>query len=650
MWDLFFKTVAALLGIGGFYINLRQYISKGKKVPETVATDPSAAKDVGHVHLVNSDGEFVGRADAIAQVRIELVRSGKVAVAAIEGMGGIGKTALAEEVANRMINDGEVRRVIPIDLRGFDKTSSPIIAEEALRLLLRAGDNDIFQTSLSMDINELRTRWLDLITGKPWLILIDNARGVDVVESILPKKSPPYLIVTSRNALNFPTVILGVLDHEAASRLAYQIANRRRENTLSELDAGKLAQFCGDHPLVIKSIAGSISLRNIKFNELANIEAFFAGDRDQNKKVLGRLEVSIDALSLDDQRIFSVLSLFTGKFTHELASKVCGTKDVTAALRRLAGSHTIEELGPDSYRLHDLYRVIADYRLKRRGKGRTNSLERYSSLFSTLLREVNQRYRRGGQEVATALLDLDRIMSDVRAAQSWSMNNWTRSKFAAVCASVIPNQPVIGLRVEYSERIMWLEVACIASKRAASIDLEAESLSNLGDFLERAGRAQDAFQPLNAALLLNSRPEKQDWLSRNLGCLGSAFRATGDFVQSELMIRKAIEIQERLQLVDFLSNQYGNLALTRQAVGDNVGALKLLNKAVVLAVKSSHVLFEADHRLNRSNLLSWQGESIETAIEDAKRAGELYRRLGKMNDASKADNLATKLQHISTAT
>jgi len=211
-------------------------------------------------------GGFVGRvevADDLAALLTDRpTGSGApgVVVSAIAGMGGIGKTALAVEVAHRIAGhfpDGQLF----LDLRGYG-AAPPMSAAEALGILLRSlglADGDV-----PGDPAEAATLYRSLVADRRILILLDNAQDATVVEQLLPGAGSSAVIVTSRTQFNqldtARSLLLDALTDEEALTLLRQLAGGARVDREPEA-AEAILRACGNLPLAVRVAGARLAAR-----------------------------------------------------------------------------------------------------------------------------------------------------------------------------------------------------------------------------------------------------------------------------------------------------------------------------------------------------------------------------------------------------
>jgi hypothetical protein len=189
---------------------------------------------------------FVGRQAALAQVAASLAARSTVTVHSLRGMGGVGKTQLANEFA--------YAHAANYDLVWWISAEQPaLIADQFVRLAKRLGvDADGDPETLRMVVFEA------LSEAPGWLLIFDNADAVDAVRAWTPSVPMPagvagHVLVTTRRA-GFadlgPVHDLDVVDQAEAIQLM-----RGRMPGLPEQVAGEIAQELGRLPLALEQAA-----------------------------------------------------------------------------------------------------------------------------------------------------------------------------------------------------------------------------------------------------------------------------------------------------------------------------------------------------------------------------------------------------------
>lgn len=198
--------------------------------------------------LAGRDVRFTGRIDDIQRLRNELLKGGTaVALVALQGIGGIGKSMLALEYAHRFR--------AAYDLVWWVTSQPARFVDAHLAELAQTLD-----VSTSQDTME-GTRALReaLRQGRPtdrWLIVFDNAENVDHVKDLLPT-GRGHVIVTSRNsaweehANAIPVTVF--TRNESISHL------QNRVPWLSDKDANSVAEVLGDLPIAVNTAAALLA-------------------------------------------------------------------------------------------------------------------------------------------------------------------------------------------------------------------------------------------------------------------------------------------------------------------------------------------------------------------------------------------------------
>ena len=146
-----------------------------------------------------SPRDFKGREDEIRDILSNFEKG--VTITGLRGMGGVGKTALALVLAEKIKSqfpDGQIF----VDMRGTSNNPElpPLTPAEAMAQVIRAY-NPVDR--LPENSNELRGLYLSILAGKRALLLLDNAANDGQVEPLLPPAGCAVLI-TSRIKFTLP--------------------------------------------------------------------------------------------------------------------------------------------------------------------------------------------------------------------------------------------------------------------------------------------------------------------------------------------------------------------------------------------------------------------------------------------------------------
>jgi len=148
--------------------------------------------------------DFTGRADEQRELLAAIEHSG-VTISGLQGMGGIGKTALALKLVEQLkprYSDAQLY----LDLKG--SSAQPMPVAEALAHVIRSYHP---AAKLPESETELRGLYLSVLEGQRALLLMDNAAGAAQVEPLIPPASC-VLLVTSRRHFTLPGLAAKNLD------------------------------------------------------------------------------------------------------------------------------------------------------------------------------------------------------------------------------------------------------------------------------------------------------------------------------------------------------------------------------------------------------------------------------------------------------
>jgi DNA-binding SARP family transcriptional activator len=339
------------------------------------ARSAGAAKGAAPRQLPAVTRHFTGREEELDRL-ISLAGpglarlGGSVVIAAIDGMAGVGKTALAVQAAHYLaaqFPDGQLF----IDLHGHASDREPRSPSEALDVFLRALGVSAHQVPAGAE--ERAALFRQRLDGTRTMIVLDNAASEAQVRPLLPGSAGCLVLVTSRRKLkgldDADVLALGVLPQADAVALFRAVAGQDRDaaGDLGLAEAAEVVGLCGGLPLAVRIAATLLrhrpawtpgDLARRLSDESARVGALSDGDRDLDT-VLG---LSYRNLTAAQRRMFRLLGLVPGPDVDALAAAALAGVEPTAAaglLEGLADHNLLIEHAPDRYRLHDLIRLHA---------------------------------------------------------------------------------------------------------------------------------------------------------------------------------------------------------------------------------------------------------------------------------------------------
>ncbi len=445
---------------------------------------------------------FIGREMELADVARLLSEARLVT---LTGVGGVGKTRLALEMARRALPDFP-DGVFLIDL-------SP----------LADGSQVVGQLASVLDVREVRGRSLFEQLGSRMrdvelMLVLDNCEHVrdavaDVASRLLAAAPRLRILATSREVLGVPGEIddpvppLGLpgdLHDEDAVRaseaVALFLARARAASPTLQDDAANLAfaaRIVGELdglPLAIELAAArakALSLADIsaklvdRFRFLVSWRRLTAA---RHRTLREAMDWSYELLAPDEQALLARLSVFAGGFTLEAVAAVCLDGDEEGALRlveRLVDASLVVPIhvsgGTSSETRYRLLETVRQYGAEKLGeRGETTQVSRrFASHFLELAKSANLAIDSEGDQLYEVVVA---EQDNLRSALGWA----------------IPSGDVeLGLRIALAlhdywaagramQAMQWFD-ELLGAERKISRELRAKALLAHGSLMTLAG-------------------------------------------------------------------------------------------------------------------------------------------------------------------
>ncbi|MFI6739206.1 tetratricopeptide repeat protein [Nonomuraea sp. NPDC050451] len=291
---------------------------------------------------------------------------GVVTISAIDGMAGIGKTALAVH-AGHLLADRFPDGQLFVDLLAHTAGQAPLDAGAALEVLL--GQLGVPAEQIPVSLADRAALWRSELSGRQVLAVLDNALGADHVRPLLPGTSSTLILITSRRRLTdldgAHALSMDVLPAADAVELFTTIVGERAAaEPVAVLD---VLQLCGFLPLAVRIAAARLHHR-----PRWTVEYLADRLRDQRRRlselatsergVAAAFTLSYQQLDPDQQRMFRLLGLQPGRDIGPGAAAALADLPLERAemlMEDLLDAHVLAQYQPGRYTFHDLLREHA---------------------------------------------------------------------------------------------------------------------------------------------------------------------------------------------------------------------------------------------------------------------------------------------------
>jgi DNA-binding SARP family transcriptional activator/Tfp pilus assembly protein PilF/DNA-binding XRE family transcriptional regulator len=622
-----------------------------REAPQVSTVMPTANRSVPAQLPADVTG-FAGREaqlEALDAILPEADQSTAVVIVTIEGIAGVGKTALAVHWAHRVRSrypDGQLY----VDLRGYASVP-PVRPLDALSRFLHA--LGVPAEQVPIDVDEGMGLYRTLLANRRVLVVLDNASGVDQVRPLLPGNAGCLVLVTSRGRLG------GLSAREGAYRLALDGLHPDEARTLLSRTIGvermrdesvaDLLDACAYLPLALRIAAANLSSgpRTEIATYTADLRrqgrlAGLAVDGDEQGAVQAAFDLSYTRLEPDSQRLFRLLGLIPGT-DFSLHAAVALTASAPAAVRRwlgdLVAANLVHPEAGDRFGLHDL---LAEYAGdKAREKDVTPALQRLLDFYLHTAHAATSRLfpdtmrlpvppiadgvrvpKLSDETEAVAWLDAERpnlvaainfAATDGPRRYAWQITDALRGYF------VSRGHGVDGLEI--------CHVALEAARQERDLLAEASMLDILGLVHYNLSDYQRSIIQHKEALALNRKIANRTGEASSLHNLGRVHSQLGKPAQAASYYSQALTIHRESGNRVGEATGLNYVGVAQLSLGRPDQALSWHKQSITLARELGNRYTEA-RALNGAGLAHWALGELDNAVQCHLRALATCRQLG----------------------
>uniref|UniRef100_UPI00145F4192 tetratricopeptide repeat protein n=1 Tax=Brasilonema sp. UFV-L1 TaxID=2234130 RepID=UPI00145F4192 len=536
--------------------------------------------------------KFVGREKELQQLHQLLQKSDRVAIAAIAGMGGVGKTELALQYANthRETYQGGICWLLPK------------AADVGLQLVQFARTHlNLNPPEISPDFDlhaQLAYCWRHWREGEVLLILDDVAKYKEVKPYLPPSSSRFKVLMTTRGHFGqIPKLSLGVLQPDAALELLRTLIGAERVN-VETLHATSLCEWLGYLPLglelvgrylarkedlSLKEMLQRLEKKRLEQPALVNSE----DDMTAQLGVQAAFELSWQELNNTDKQLACLLSLFApAPIPWELVEFCLPDVDAEELEEsrddKLLNLHLLQRKEKGIYQLHPLLREFFQANLETPAILATWGNLKYA-FAKAMIEEVAKKIPQDATReqitaISPAIPHLAEVANNLIEYVSDEDLPW----------AFVGNARFYESQGLYDQAEPWYKLCLEVTKKRLRDEhpLVATSLNNLAQLYFSQGRYPEA-EPLHQqALELTRRVlgDEHPDIAQSLNNLAGLYYSQGRYAEAEPLYQQALELTRRLLGEEHpsVATSLNNLALLYSSQGRYTEAEPLLQQALEL--------------------------------------------------------------------
>jgi len=586
---------------------------------------------------------LVGREQDLSSICALLSRP-EVRLVTLLGVGGIGKTSLALQVAIQM-RDHFADGVCLVALAPLNDPAlmlSSIVYELGIQVV---GAQPLLETVKA---------WL---RDKHLLLLLDNFEQIvtaaPMLEDLLAACQKLTILVTSREVLHLkvehlylvPPLALPDLsrlpdDEDLAQYASVSLFVQRAQAIkpdfkLTRTNAGAIAELCvrlDGLPLALELAAARIRLlppQALLARLSQRFQVLTGGPRtmpERQQTLRNTIKWSHDLLDANERRLFQQLSIFVGGWTLEAAEAVCNAindppTDLLQGVTSLLDKSLLQQIGQEGEEPRlVMLETIREYGLERLAASGELEVTRqaHAEYYLKLAEEAEQKLKSTQQVIWLERLELEH--DNLRAALNWLVERQEVEMALRLGTALCLFWTMHG---HVSEGRPLLEsILSSSSTETVSLPVRAQALngagglaSNQGDY----GRAKALYQE---SLQLSQKSGNRRGIAASINGLAFVAMAGGDYTSASAMFEESLvllrELGDRWNLADTL--YYSALAATfRIDRTDTAAARSMVEESLVISRELGNRRSQA-YSLNLLGFLSMlqgQGAVACSLIEES---------------------------------
>lgn len=639
IWEII-GSIGIIIGIAAGVVQVLDYLQKRRRNKEQLSQEPQAPlpPPVPTIpHNLPSRTDFIGRAAEKARV-YEALRSRPYLVS-IDGIGGIGKTVLALEVAHECLRAS--RGEGPTDgiptFSGFIWTTAKD-RELTLNALLDAVARTLEYPGIAQQpIEDKRVAVRKLLQEKPYLLIVDNFEtitdeGVRDFLHDLPEPSKALITTREQKLRHVWAISLkGLTEPEALAvirnegrRLGLASLERAEDEVLSHL-----YEATGGAPLALKWAVGQIKQKG------QSLDTVLAALHEARGSIFDAIFArSWGLLSASARQVLVVMPIFATSASRagvEAASDV-RHYDLDEALGQLVEMSLVDatdelDLDRRRYSIHPLTRAFAETKMK----GEPEALQATHQRLAKFFQAFSKKY--GGFWSEEGYTQLEHELPNLLAVIRWCWDN----QFANLAMSTFFDiNDFMGVRGYWNDAMaLGQQAIAIATRLGDELYAAMFRVWPVGWVYRHRGDLHSAEEQVVQALAVFERLENKPFIAHAKRQLGRILEKQGELEHAEQLFEEALAFYRSSgdrQFVYFVTANIADVALEQ---GDLDTAWRLSND-VLASARQLNDLERVARSLNILGGVASQRGNLQQAREFWEEALSNVKRVNRLDEIADA--------------